>query len=178
MGQSFCPNYMSDIKEQFGHIYDEYIEKIYRFVYLKVNSVEMAEDISAKVFLKGWENYKVNYNSIQNIGAFLYQIARNSVIDYYRDKDRTKVVSSDYQMQIIDSGTNIHEKAALNEDMAIIKSAIQKLKKDYQDVIIWHYLEDMSIADISEILNKPAGTVRVMIHRGLKFIKEELKGLA
>lgn len=169
---------MNDIKEQFGHIYDEYIEKIYRFIYLKVNSVEIAEDISARVFLKGWESYKVNYSSIQNIGAFLYQIARNSVIDYYRDKDRTKVVSSDYQMQIVDSRTDIHEKAALNEDMAIIKTAIQNLKKDYQDVIIWHYLEDMPIANIAEILNKPAGTVRVMLHRGLKSIKKELKGFA
>ena len=66
---------MDKNKEKFGSIYDQYIEKIYRFVYLKVNSQEIAEDISSKVFLRGWESYQKN-SEIKNIGAFLYQIAR------------------------------------------------------------------------------------------------------
>ncbi|MBI2050008.1 MAG: RNA polymerase subunit sigma-24, partial [Candidatus Staskawiczbacteria bacterium] len=48
---------MNNNEAQFSEIYDQYIDKIYRFVYFKVNSQEIAEDITSKVFLKGWEAY-------------------------------------------------------------------------------------------------------------------------
>jgi len=165
---------MSIHKEQFSRIYDEYIEKIYRFVYLKVNSQEIAEDLTSKVFLRGWEACQKE-REIRNPRAFLYQIARNTIIDHYREKGKSKTVSIDNVAQITDPRTNLHEKAVLNADFELIKSAIQNLKKDYQDVLIWYYLEDMSTENIAEILNKPAGTIRVMIHRGLKALKDELR---
>ena len=164
---------MNNQNEQFSLIYDQYIEKIYRFVYLKVNSQETAEDITSKVFLKGWEAYQKN-REINNIGAFLYQIARNDVVDHYRQKGRTKTISADYISKEPDHKSNPYEKAVFNENIEIVKSAIQNLKKDYQDVIIWHYLEDMPPTQIAEIIHKPVGTVRVMIHRGLKSLKELL----
>ncbi len=164
---------MDKNQEQFSHIYDQYIEKIYRFVYLKVSSPETAEDITSKVFMKGWESYQKS-QSIENIGAFLYQIARNNIIDHYREKDRTKTVSTDYIPQIADNRTNIHERAIINADIESVKSAIKNIKKEYQDVIIWHYLEDMPVTEIAGILEKPHGTVRVMIHRGLKCLQDEL----
>ena len=164
---------MNNHKEQFSRIYDQYIEKIYRFIYFKVSSQEMAEDITSKVFLNGWESYK-NKGGISNPGAFLYQIARNMIVDYYREKDKTKIVSTEFIPQIADNRTNVHEKAVLGSDIEMVKSAIQNLKKDYQDVLIWHYLEDMPVAEIAQILDKPNGTIRVMIHRGLKALKNEL----
>ena len=114
---------MNNSNDKFGQIYDEYIEKIYRFVYLKVNSEDLAEDITSKVFLSGWEAYQKN-PEIGNIGAFLYKIARNNVIDYYREKDRTKVVPADFADQVVDTKVNLHEKAILSADTELVKSAI------------------------------------------------------
>ncbi|TSC95175.1 MAG: RNA polymerase sigma-70 factor, ECF subfamily [Parcubacteria group bacterium Licking1014_1] len=136
------------------------------------------------MFLKGFETYKGQYptsntqHPIKNPGAFLYQIARNAVIDYYREKGRTKIVSVENAPQIADPSASLHDKAILNSDISIIKIAIQKLKKDYQDIIIWHYLDDMPIAEIAKTLDKPAGTVRVMLHRGLKALKKEIEEIA
>ena len=147
---------MDTLQEQFSLIYDQYIEKIYRFIFLKVNLQETAEDITSK--------------------AFLYKIARNLVIDYYRQKDKNQVVSEDNIPEMIDIKTDVHEFAVLNSDIQEIKVAIGQLKKDYQDVIIWHYLDDLSDQEIAEIMDKPAGTVRVMIHRGLQMLREILEG--
>ena len=119
------------LNEQFGQIYDQYIDKIYRFVYLKVDSHETAEDITSKVFLKGWEAYQKsqtpNPNSprseagvqkeIKNPGAFLYQIARNAVVDHYRDRGRTKIISVDDSPEIADPGTDAHDMAVLSADI-------------------------------------------------------------
>ena len=164
---------MDKIREQFSLIYDQYIEKIYRFVLIKVSSDQIAEDITSKVFMKGWESYQKNQN-INNIGAFLYQIARNNVIDHYRSKGRIKMVSSDAILEAIDPSLGVYEKAVLSADIEAVKTAISGLKKEYQDVLIFHYLEDMPAEEIADIMGKPTGTVRVMIHRGLKALKEQL----
>ncbi len=172
---------MNDPKEQFSLIYDQYIEKIYRFVYLKVSSEEIAQDLTSKVFLKGWEAYQKGSfgligeeQKIKNPGAFLYQIARNTVVDHYREAGRTNIVPIDHVAQIVESNKGPYETVVLNSEIDKIKSAIGKLKKDHQDVLIWYYLEDMSAETIAQLLDKPAGTVRVMIHRGLEALKEQL----
>lgn len=162
---------MDRSSEQFSEIYDQYIDKIYRFVYLKVSSQDTAEDITSKVFLRGWEAYKNKVQNIENPGAFLYQIARNAVVDHYREKGRTKIVSADASPQIIDPAEDAQNKAILSADINVIKKGLQKLDKEHQDIIIWHYLEDMPIAEIAQLLGRPAATVRVMLHRGLKELK-------
>jgi RNA polymerase sigma-70 factor, ECF subfamily len=166
---------MDSLNEQFSQIYDQYIEKIYRFVYLKVNSQEVAEDITSKVFTKGWEALNNKGTDIKNLNAFLYQIARNAVIDYYRQKGRTNTISTDSVAELASNKNTAQDIAVLNADVQIVKTAIQKLKKDYQDVLIWHYLDDMPISQIAETINKKEGTVRVMLHRGLKDLKDIIK---
>lgn len=163
---------MCSVVEQFSQIYDQYIEKIYRYVYLKVNSHEIAEDITSKVFTKGWEAINGQGKKIENPSAFLYKIARNSVIDYYREKDRKGVVSTDTVAELADNSKNIEDMAVLAADVEMVKNAIQGLKKDYQDVLIWHYLDDMPIGQIAQMIDKKEGTVRVMLHRGLKELKD------
>lgn len=165
---------MDTKKEQFSLIYDQYIGKIYRFVYLKVSSQETAEDITSKVFTKAWEAFLHEHANIKNQNAFLYKIAQNSVIDYYRERDRRPTVSTDSIAPMVDTRTDIHQKAVLNADMDTMKVALAKIKKEYQDVIIWYYLEDMPAEEIAMLLGRPAGTVRVMIHRALEMLKNEL----
>ena len=61
---------MSDLKKQFSKIYDEHIKKIYRFVYLKVSSEDIAQDIASETFLKAWDKFKAG-EEIKNMQAFL-----------------------------------------------------------------------------------------------------------
>ncbi len=162
---------MADKTDQFSHIYDQYIEKIYRFVYLKVSSKDIAEDITSKVFIKAWKAYQEPSFELKNENAFLYQIARNLVIDYYREKGRQNTVSTDAVAEMADFSGNAHEMAVLSADLEMVKKAISRLDKDYQDIIIWHYLEDMPVGEVAKLLGRPEGTVRVMLHRGLKELK-------
>jgi len=165
---------MSNPRKAFSKIYDKWVDKIYRFIYLKVNCQEIAEDLCSEVFLRGWENFKENHNDIENPSAFLYQIARNLVIDHYREKGRTQFVSSD-NVPVADPRTDLEEMAKDGSDLEIIKSAINNLKDEYKEVIILRYLDDLSNAEISEITDKSEGAVRVMISRALKALKNEVE---
>jgi len=73
---------MANYRREFSKIYDQCIDKIYRFIFLKVNSKEIAQDLCSETFLKGWETYKKN-TKIENPSAFLYRIASILVIDYF-----------------------------------------------------------------------------------------------
>jgi RNA polymerase sigma-70 factor (ECF subfamily) len=167
---------MDKQREIFSGIYDQYIEKIYRFIFLKVNSQPIAEDLTSETFLKGWEAFQrqeTNERKIENIQAFLYQIARNLVTDFYREKGKTQIVSAE-NIRIIDPTANLEEKAEFSSDFEQIKAHLANLKEDYQEVIILHYLNDLSVNEIAATLNKPEGTIRVMLHRGLKELREIL----
>ena len=167
---------MSKSQDNFSKIYDDYINKIYRFIFLKVNSQEIAEDLCSETFLRCWETFKKNENKIENIQAFLYQIARNLVTDHYRGKARVQLVSTEF-MPIIDPNPEIDlkEKSFVNSDIKTIRSALANLKEDYQNIIICHYIDDLSISETADILEKSQGAVRVMLHRALKALKNEIR---
>jgi len=164
--------FMGDLRKTFSKIYDRYVEKIYRFIFLKVNSQEIAEDLCSETFLKGWEAYKQNQD-IENPQAFLYQIARNLVIDFYREKGQAKVISAEYR-EIIDPRANLEEKALSRSDLDRVRLALKNLKENYQEVIIWHYIDDLSVSEMAKLLDKSEEAIRVTLHRALKALKNEL----
>ncbi|MBZ9572257.1 RNA polymerase sigma factor [Patescibacteria group bacterium] len=163
---------MANSRKIFSKIYDEYINKIYRFIFLKVSSQEIAEDLCSETFLRGWRAFK-NQREIENPPAFLYQIARNLIVDFYRERDKARIVSTE-NIRIIDPRVNLEEEAYLNSDLKQIRLVLANLKEDYQDVIIYRYLDDLSIPEIAKILDKSEGAVRVMLHRALKALKNKL----
>ncbi|MBU3924967.1 RNA polymerase sigma factor [Patescibacteria group bacterium] len=167
-------------KESFGALYDEHIKSIYRFIYFKVNSKEEAEDLASETFLKAW-NYLSkagNSNKIHNFKAFLYQIANNLVIDYYRKRSLLPTSLNDGEWEdanIPDGQLSGIEKIKKDDDAAELKKAFKKIPENYSTVVMWYYLEELGIPEIARIMGKSEGTVRVTIHRALKALKKVLE---
>ena len=162
---------MPNLRKKFSKTYDQYIDKIYRFIFIKVNSRNVAEDLTSETFLRGWERLKELDGKIDNFPAFLYQIARNLVIDHYRANSKANLVSTELE-KIPDPRNNFEEEAANNSDLRVILTAMSGLNDEYREVINFHYIDDFSIEETAKILNRPEGTIRVMLHRALK----ELRG--
>ena len=166
--------FMDDIQDNFSKIYDRYVTKIYRFIYLKVSSQEVAEDLSSEVFMKTWETYKEQARNpkseIRNIQAYIYQIARNVVADHYRGR-KVQIVSVEETIEIVDSADSLHDQAALNMEMDRVQKALTTIQDDYQNLIIWRYLDELSVPEIAQITGKTEDNVRVGIHRALQALK-------
>jgi len=169
----------NNIKDTFSQIYDTYIDKIYRFVFFKVNSQEVAEDLCSETFIRGWQSFKnqkskiKNQKKIENPKAFLYQIARNLIVDYYRDKAKTQMVSAD-SLPIIDPKSDLEAETIKKSDLETIKAGLSGLKNDYREVLTWHYIEDLPVPEIAVLLGKSEGATRVLLHRALKSLKNWL----
>ena len=166
---------MDKLKKAFAKIYDQYIDKIYRFIFLKVSSQEVAQDLTSETFLRIWEAYR-NQKEIENPQAFLYQIARNLVTDHYRDKGRAQFVSVE-TTPIEDPKQDIGKLAVLSSDIEVVRQSLAGLKEDYQNVIIWHYLDDLPIPKVAEMLDRSEDATRVLLHRALESLRGKLPGV-
>lgn len=158
--------------KEFSKIYDQCIDKIYRFIFLKVSSEEVAQDLCSETFLRGWEAYRDNPN-IQNPSAFLYRVARNLVTDHYRQKGKAQFISPE-NVPIADPGPGIEEKLALDSDLEQVRVVLADLKEDYQNAIIWRYLDDLPMPEVAKLMDKTEETARVTLHRALKALRKEI----
>ena len=168
--------------EVFGKLYDIYVDQIYRFIYFKVGRKEEAEDLTGDVFLKTWQYInEMGSEVIDNLRAFLYQTARNTVIDFYRSRDQKEFVAlpqeSDEEksaaVEIVDEKQDLVEKIELASDLEEVKKALQKIREEYREIIILRFIEEMSVKETAEILGKSEGAVRVLLHRAVAALKEE-----
>lgn len=163
-------------QKEFSKIYDQYIAKIYRFIFLKVNSQETAQDLTSETFTRAWSKFNDNQDpnpKVRNWQAFLYQIARNLLTDFYREKGKFQIISASAVAEPA-ADLNLEEKAILGSDMEQVRIGLAKLGEEQQEIIIWRYLDGLSNKEIAEILNKPEGTVRVIVHRALEALRQAL----
>lgn len=163
--------------EAFGRLYDQYVTSIYRFVYLKVPTREIAEDVTSETFLRFWQAV-LDAQDILNIRAYLYRIARNLVVDYYRKQESTEPISG--SVTFLDEQTSSYNEGELSDrsrnarliearaDLQIVLERIGRLKEDYQDVLKLRLIDGLAFGDIAKIIGKSAGNVRVIYHRALK----------
>lgn len=161
-------------KAAFAAVYDAYVERIYRFLYLKTDSRETCEDLTAETFMRAWRFFsREGADRIGNTNAFLYKIARNLLADYYRKKGKIKFVSAE-SLPLQDS-RSLAEEAEMSSDVEFLKRHMGKLNEDYQSVLIWHYVEDIPVPEIAFMLERSEGATRVMISRALKALREQVK---
>lgn len=174
-------------EQAFAELYDRYATSIYRFVYLKLSSKEMAEDVTAETFLKCWQFIQANH-VISNFRALLYRIARNLVVDVYRKSatgDSSKCVTFDPretstvvedQHQNQDSLVSDRFRGQIRmegqAELALFMKRLDQLKEDYRDVLMLRLIEDLTFGDIAKILEKAPGHVRVIYHRAMKSLEE------
>jgi RNA polymerase sigma-70 factor, ECF subfamily len=159
--------------QAFGLLYDHYQPQIYRFVVLKVGRREEAEDITHQVFLAAWKSIP-GYEHMGNpFSSWLYQIARNQIIDHYRSK-KTDVDLEEPAAQAIASHDDLESDAHMRMEFQKIQVALKELSSDYQDVIIMRFIEEQSIKEVAAALGKSEGAVKLMQHRAIKELKKIL----
>ena len=157
--------------ECFAEMFDRYHEKVYRFAYLKLPKAQDAEDVTSEVFLKVWEHIKGG-KKINSLQAFIYQVARNLIVDFYRRSGRPMESIDETEIVIADrSDLTLQEKMTLKEDMARVEGALRKLKDAYREVIVLHYLNELSLVETAHAIEKSPGATRVLLHRGMKALK-------
>ncbi len=163
-------------KEAFIQVYDENVKDIHRFVYFKVGNKEEANDLTSMTFLKAWNH--IQNNSLEDgktLRALLYKIARNAIIDYYRESGNKLAVSLDDEenpIEIADEQEDTQGKLDREADLELIRKKLPLLKEEYREVVIMRFINDLTLEEIADISGKTKGNIRVILHRALKALRE------
>ena len=157
--------------EAFGKLYEQYVDKIYSYVYYRIGNHHDAEDLTAKVFHRAL-NHIPNYNHRgAPFAAWLYRIAHNLVANWHRDHQRRKVVGLE---QIKFSGNRQetpHQAAERTNERELLLTAIQKLPPERQELLMLKFAERMSNAEIGQVMGRSEGAIKSLYHRTLVSLK-------
>ncbi len=156
----------------FGALYDHYQPQIYRFLFLKVAGREEAEDLTHQVFLSAWLGIPRYKHRGFPFSSWLYQIARNQVVDHYRA--RKEAVS----LEGIDpeAFAERFDEADMDKSLEVERAIgmIRSLKQEYQDVLILRFVEDLSVKEVASMMGKSEGAIKLLQHRALRVLREKL----
>ena len=159
-------------QEAFAQLYEEYFDKIYRYVALKIGDRMEAEDITQQVFLNAIKAISsFRWRGIP-FSAWLFRIAHNQVVDYLRRKTKRptmpldeSLVASDYDPQLI---------AGRKLDIERLYSAAGKLTPAQQEVISLRFAGELPIAQVAQIMGKSEGAVKALQHSAIVALRKTL----
>ncbi len=157
--------------DAFGQLYDKYFEKIYRFIYYKISHQETTEDLVSLTFTKALENLDKFRTNKGSFSSWLYKIARNTVIDYYRTKREVKNIDYVYD---IHSQQNIEEDMTKDQQLQNIREKLDALKPEQREIVIMRIWDELSYKEISQIINKSEASCKMTFSRAIKTIKASL----
>lgn len=157
-------------KHAFGQIYSQYFKKILKFSYFSLGDYQTAQDITQNTFLKAWMAIKRFSLKSSFFQAYLYRIAKNLIIDYYRSRKKLVSLQSleDLPAKDIDTDTFSPQLSAH------LSKAINSLSKTEQNLIYLRYFRPLSYRQISLALGKTEGSLRVAVSRALHKLKPKL----
>lgn len=154
----------------FGALYDRYLERVYRYVYYRVGSVEEAEDLSEEIFLKAWEAIGRYREQGVPFSAWLMRLAHNHVIDHFRTRRPTAPLADTLPARTPDPEQAAERRLAAQ---AVLR-AMQDLTSEQQQVLILRFIEELDHSEIAAIMGKNEGAVRALQFRGLSALRAAL----
>lgn len=155
-------------EEAYMDLINLYGNKLLKTCFLMIKDEKEAEDIVQETFIKVFKYIKT-FKGNSSLYTWIYKIAQNTIRDRYRNKLIT-ISYEDYNI----SEDNIEKIVIDKENKKILKLELNKMNLIYKQVLVLFYFEDLSIREISEILEEKEGTIKSRLSRGRKILGDNL----
>lgn len=155
--------------EAFGILYEQYAEMIFRYVYSHLENRLDAEDLTEEIFIRAWKALPRYDERGLPFSAFLFRIARNSLIDFYRQK---KPQQSLDELEIQSDQVEPEKAVEQTFENLDLRNTIAQLREDYRNVVILRFLSGLSPEETAQVMQRSVGAVRVLQHRALSMLRD------
>ena len=159
----------------FGELYECHAPAIFRYLFAHLDSQMDAEDLTGEVFLKAWQSLpKYNERGVPFL-AFLFRVARNVLVDHYRQSNRLESTapedldgySQEGDLEAIDLvGSHLEHQRILR--------VLSRLRPDYQSVLTFRFISELSPEETALVMERSVGAIRVLQHRALTALRQAL----
>ncbi len=157
-------------REAFGQLYDHYFDPIYRFVYYKVFAKDMAEDLVSDTFMKALRSIASFDGRRGQFSTWLYQIARNTVIDYYRTKKSHLSIDDTFDIPF-DERTP--EQIDVLASLRKVEEYLKKLPARQREIIMMRVWEGQSFKDIASNIGGTESSIKMAFSRSIRQLRAE-----
>lgn len=164
-----------DDEEAFNELYRHFFPRVYNFIYARMKNVDAADDVVSMTFMKVYENLSKYNPDKAAFSTWLFRIASNSMLDYFR---RTQSRGETEWDETFDPPAPEFEepesKALAEEGHAEILKAMDKLNERERRIVELKYFSGMGNKEIAELMEISANNVGVVLHGALKKLKKVL----
>lgn len=166
------PDRIRENEKRLANLYDEYYDKIAHYAFVRIGDRNEAEDIASEVFLKALKSIKSYEEQGVPMQAWLFKIAHNLVVDYFRRKSKYQTVSID-NIEIQDK-TDPADTAEINITIESVKEAMGRLTADQRQVLQLRFFGGLSSKEVAGVMKKTDGSVREMQRSALEKLRQIL----
>lgn len=153
----------------FTRLYEEFADRVYGFVKLRMRDARDAEELTETVFLKAWQALPGYEQRGLPFSAWLFRIARNSVIDASRRAGRLPLTSAEEtELLLLADEECVDETALANLDAERVREAIGQLTEEQAAVVTMRFLWGLSLKDTAAVTERTEGAVKAMQHRAMR----------
>src|SRR5918996_1247265 len=163
------------LDEAFSQLYKAHLRDVYSYSYYRVGNHHDAEDLTEQTFLQAYRHFERAQRESEGrpLRPWLIRIAHNLAANYYRDRSRKP------QTNLEDAGVlaTLHDTEDLvegREEVQHVLAGVAKLPEDRRDALIMRFALDMDNREIARALGRTDGATKVLIHRAIKQLEEEL----
>ncbi len=158
--------------EAFGELYDRYVDLVYRYVYYRVSSPQLAEDLTSETFLRALRRISSFTWQGRDVGAWFVTIARNLIADHYKSGRYRLETTTDDVTTSVPTATLAQEgpedsvlEALQNE---VLLAAVKQLGPEQQECIVLRFLQGMSVAETAQVMGKNEGAIKALQYRAVR----------
>ena len=159
--------------EALAEIYDCYAMAIYRYLYRYLGDAAQAEDLTSEVFLRLLQALNTSRAPRDKLQGWLYRVAHNLAMDWFRQS--TRVADATLDVDLVAGGTSPSKMVEEPQAQQAVRAALRKLTSSQQQVIILRFGEGLKISEVSQIMGKSEGAVKILQHRAIKRLQKLLE---
>jgi RNA polymerase sigma-70 factor (ECF subfamily) len=160
--------------EAFGQVYDAYVDSVYRYLYYRVGSHALAEDLTSETFLRALRRLDSFTWQGKDIGAWFTTIARNLVADHVKSSRFKLEVSTADMLDADRADAGIEDEVLGRLQSAALLDAVRKLKPEQQECVVLRFLQGLSVAETAEVLGRSEGAVKQLQLRAVRALAKLL----
>ena len=158
-----------------GMLYDQYVDRIYSYIYHRVGQAEVAEDLTGQVFMRVLEAVRTGKPWRSSFSGWLYRIAHNQVIDYYRRNKRVTFVDVDEATPIASTDGDPVRLTETRLASEYLREALTEITEEQAQVITLRFLDDLSIAEVASIMDKTEGAIKALQYRAVLALRRVMQ---
>lgn len=160
-------------EEAFARLYEEYFDRIFRYIAVRIGDRIEAEDMTQQVFINALRAISSYQMKGIPFSAWLFRIAHNQVVDYLRKKQKRATVPLNEDL-LVSSGRNPQQIAEQNLDIEQLVSATKRLTDAQREVISLRFAGELSIRQVANIMGKSQGAIKALQHSAIVALRKVL----